>query len=484
MSNPLEKIADIDNGLQIAEFIQKNREEINKTYGRSAISGPSTKQRVIAWSQHISDTNAKDDRSQRGRSSSTGDQAAKSSVPLHDDKKAARSLSADGSEISYTNDNRNNSSWDASDTIVSDSDWETLLAEDNSYLERGGDTLTTGGTEPNNSSKGDDGVDKSNGLPDRKELNDDNDPVNTVTKSGLKDTTSEDLEDLIGETDPTPLKKLTNTTLLQDLSYRLNDNNTVVKKTTEENTPSKKETERQSSPAGATQCALLSQQDETNSHVFAASAQRSAQDVLQTRLTNEGKIFPQNNTSGHLEKKIDEILENQVKILAKINAVLEIKEELSSIKKTLTNHSLALSTIDKYISDLMVVIPKSGIPDSETQHDTNPDLRMVIGRDHTRGLSEVKKLQNASNPIEVPEDLFVPPEVSQEYILKDIDNTKNNASNFVPTDDLVSKEIICQIIKRNVHDPTLQEDLISLVQESYGKIPLKEVYSTINQFIN
>lgn len=484
MSNPLEKIADIDNGLKIAEFIQKNREEINKTYGRSAICGPPTRERVIAWNKHIGDTNAQNDGPQRGRSSSTGDQASKSNISQHDDKKASRSLSADGSDFNKSYDNRDHGAWDASDTVVSDSDWETLFAENHTYTEGRGDSEPERGAEPIVSSQDNGGANSSNRLTDREESHDDNDTAGAIPKSGLKETTTDDLKELIGESDPTPLKKLTNSTMMQDISYRLSDNNTVVKKTTEENTQSKKEMERQLSQAGATQCVLPSQQEKTNSSAFVGNVLENAQDVLQTRTPDEVPVPLLHNSSERLEKKIDEIIENQTKILSKINTVLEVKEELAAIKKILTNHSLALSTIDKYISDLMVVIPKSGVVEEGTHVDVNPDLRMVIGRDHTRGLMDVKKQYDKSTPIEVPEDLFVPPEIDQEYILKDIDNTKNNASNFVPTDDLVSKEIICQIIKRNVSDNDIREELISLVQDSYGKIPLKEVYATINQFMH
>nr|UQM99512.1 V protein [Meliandou uranomys virus] len=43
----------INNGIQTIEFIQSHRDEVQKTYGRSAISKPGTKERTAAWETYL-----------------------------------------------------------------------------------------------------------------------------------------------------------------------------------------------------------------------------------------------------------------------------------------------------------------------------------------------------------------------------------------------------------------------------------------------
>lgn len=483
MSIPVEKLADIDNGLEIAEFIQKNREQINKTYGRSAISSPTTRERAEAWSKFIEETNAQDDGSQGGGNSKTRNKEAKSTVPNRDVEKDESVLSAFENCVSDASSSGDNSSRDAVNSVESDPNWEIIPSKNNLPAERGRDPLTSGGGESVQSLNNTSGVTESDGWTDREKLNTNNVPDDQGLKSGLKETTNEDLQDLIGEADAPETRRLKNANQYNEIQKKLDSNIPVVKKTTGGNTQLKRLEVRLESPAGATQCVPQSPLSPGSFHASVESAQKNVQDASMNDESEAANQKTQLGSSNQLEKKLDLLVENQAKMLIKLNAVLEVKEELAAIKKMLTNHSLALSTLDKYISDLMIVIPKSGVCEDQSQKEVNPDLRMVIGRDKNRGIKEVTKRREMREPIEIPEEMFVPPEVDNQYILKDIDNNANNAANFVPTDDLVSKEIICNIIKKNVESAALRNDLLDLVQDSFGKIPLQEIYETIKQLI-
>ncbi|AFH96007.1 phosphoprotein [Ghana virus] len=49
----MDKESLVDNGIKIIEFIQKNKDEIQKTYGRSQIQEPRTRERAAAWELFI-----------------------------------------------------------------------------------------------------------------------------------------------------------------------------------------------------------------------------------------------------------------------------------------------------------------------------------------------------------------------------------------------------------------------------------------------
>lgn len=69
----MDKLALVENGLEIVEFIQKNKEQIQKTYGRSTIQEPSIRDRTKAWENFIHDNSHRSNRSERGMGTSARD---------------------------------------------------------------------------------------------------------------------------------------------------------------------------------------------------------------------------------------------------------------------------------------------------------------------------------------------------------------------------------------------------------------------------
>ncbi|UQM99621.1 V protein [Meliandou lophuromys virus] len=63
----------INNGIQTIEFIQSNRDEIQKTYGRSSIGQPRTKERTAAWEAYLESKDGNPEGYRRGGESQDGD---------------------------------------------------------------------------------------------------------------------------------------------------------------------------------------------------------------------------------------------------------------------------------------------------------------------------------------------------------------------------------------------------------------------------
>ncbi|UQM99594.1 V protein [Meliandou mastomys virus] len=62
----------VQDGMETIEFIQQNKEDIQKTYGRSAIEKPSTKERTVAWEKFTKDKNLRGEMGTRGLGSNQG----------------------------------------------------------------------------------------------------------------------------------------------------------------------------------------------------------------------------------------------------------------------------------------------------------------------------------------------------------------------------------------------------------------------------
>lgn len=488
MSDNDSKLEAINNGLKTIEFIQKNRDSIIKTYGRSAISDPKTKERTRAWEEFINNSSSHDGGSQRGAESSQGDQSSKSCVyPENDQEVLSRSPNTENYN-NKTNDCGDNTGRDVGDVTGANEDRGSECGQRSSDNKGHQHPNPNGGTESAPSSQNDGGAPTRSGSEIGKRFN--VEAIATTpgepTDRTVKETTQVDLDEILKETEPMPPKRLKNSTKLNQISTSIKPDSPAVKKTTEGNSSSTKKKAKSPSRAGATQSAHQSDAGQITTNAAAENAQRNA--INASTIHAEGNDLEDDekrlNSMETLEKKIDQVLENQELILTKLMAMAEIKEEISGIKKALTNQSLAISTVEKYISEMMIVIPKSGQPDTIEGKDVNPDLRMVIGRDNTRGYKDMARKYNPNDKIDISDEIYIPREIDTDYILKDIDNNKNNAANFVPTNDHISYTIIKDIINKEVKMPEVAEELHQLVDESVGKVDARDLYNMILNMLN
>nr|AEB21228.1 phosphoprotein P [Henipavirus hendraense] len=68
----MDKLDLVNDGLDIIDFIQKNQKEIQKTYGRSSIQQPSTKDRTRAWEDFLQSTSGEHEQAEGGMPKNDG----------------------------------------------------------------------------------------------------------------------------------------------------------------------------------------------------------------------------------------------------------------------------------------------------------------------------------------------------------------------------------------------------------------------------
>lgn len=487
MSTPEQKLASVENGLKIAEFIQANRESTNPTYGRSAITKPTTKDRTKAWEAFTDRQNQHARGSKRRSQSLDGNPEDEGSVPDDGNDESSGYLSSAEKSGDEPVSDRDNSGRDAEGATESDEEGEDSDVSDNEYFARGGSPNRDRNEESVDSSSNIKSTPGGGGSEDRgRAVNNDDKVVKPKAKThSVKETTQEDLEEMMEDIKPQPERRLQFFESLKEIESAIPAVQQVVKKTTDENIQLPQQAGRPLSRSGAIPPAPQSPRLQEDCAAYAENAHPSAN---YARMTNKQILAIEEIVTSRtkpLEAKIDTLLDNQNKIISKLNAILEVKEDIDNIKKTITNQSLALSTIDGYISELMIAIPKSGIDveDEEQNPKVNPDLRVVIGREKSRGRKEIIKPYEDSQKIEVGDDLFIPPEVSEEFITKPIDNTVNNAAHFVPSEDRTSATILKAIVRKETKNSALIYQLHELIDSCFGTIPMTEIYNSVKELL-
>ncbi|AXR70614.1 phosphoprotein [Shaan virus] len=479
--------ASVDNGLAIAEFIQENRSSIQSTYGRSSIGEPTIANRAKAWELYIDRTNSRN----------AGHEGKLKSInELPEGKGSETTRVAETSEIEQSPKNQNSSSGDGSgdfnfrfpgDSSESDIGVWSKNSSDLSDVEGRSISISEGEAEPETSNDVPSQVNESSRDHAREGADQADEQVvssnDQETTTIIENPSKESIASIMEESGPMPKRRLKNASRIKETVDAIPADTPIVKKTTGENIQLQKKTDKLELSAGATQSAHPSPQIQSSTNADVDTAQDH---VHYAKMTEESHPLSKTDTNQiALEKKLDKILENQEKILKKLEVLSEVKEEVNAIKKTLSNQSLALSTIENYIGEMMVIIPKSGVPEDENNHKItkNPDLRPVIGRDSTRGKKEVIRPMTDRERIDIDEDFYNIPVVDEKYFVKPINKQENNAANFVPKEDKTSYRIIRDIIRKEVKDPEARDAVIKLFNDSIGKVPINEIYDGIRMLV-
>lgn len=473
--DPSDLAASVENGLQIAGFIQKNRDKINKTYGRSAITGPPTRERANAWEEFykdlleedgghdLSESGQKGNEKENGSTSSIGSRQHQSPVSLH------------GSDTDESNADRNNKSRNVeSANEQSDGRWS---GSDSSNVYPTGIGNTN--TQRINESEGSVGLFE-NPHSDAGRLDDPKHQSirRDFKRSGLQETPAasvsiEELDSVLNEESVGGSKRLKSHNKLRELSRKPNKTSAPIKKGTEEKSLSMYSMEEPLSENGATRDVHRSEKYPLEINVDAESVETGVASAssISTPLSEKSEFITYN--------KIDQIILTQSKIMEKLASINEIKEEITNIKKGMHNFGLTLSTIEGYINSLMIIIPKSGIPDDGEKKPTNPDLRMVIGRDKTRGIEDyenkIVKIQNDR----FGEDLFDIREMDESAFLTPINKSKNHAAEFIPSNDKVSMHVVEELIRRKVKDDRIKQRMLNLIRENAKTMSVTDIYNEV-----
>nr|QZU27216.1 phosphoprotein [Kanhgag paramyxovirus] len=516
------QLESINNGLSAIEFIQKNKDEIQRTYGRSSITGPTTRDRAAAWEDFISENSGSGD----------GSDSAPGSQKVNEEGFSCRVVGYYG----HSHD-RPGVSEGLKCTTVSDRDNSGRDGQDDSVSNDTGihrhtvcgipdDCIRGAEWSRDDESEGSIAKDRDNDASSKRvheqQIIDGlkKNVSGRITSVVDNPITKESFEGILGGDDCLPPKRLTNISVMNKITGEKSsdEEESVVKKGIEENSRLKKLAIKSSLNSGATPFVPRSHLYPDLKNVDVVNVPRDATNASMTSMSSPDSVNSFCQTT--LESKLDKILENQNTIITRLQELPKIKSEIENIKRILNNHGLVLSTVENYISDLMIVIPGSG-QDTKSKP-INPDLRMVIGRDNTRGLNEVtvdddyevkvdentglislidKKSKNQDqykrkesksvNTNFDPQDstkkiksILKQKRIDDKHILKELDNTKSHAANYVPSEDEISMKTILTLIDLNISSPKVRDELKSLVFEFESNMSITEINDVVSSIID
>nr|WPV62464.1 MAG: phosphoprotein [Jingmen rodent jeilongvirus 2] len=474
----------IENGIQTVQFIQNNRDEIQKTYGRSAIAKPGTKERTTAWEAYIESKIGDASGQGRGGEGKDGGHQASSEDGNRDNGQGGfdQSLSEDMERKSSSD--RDHKGGNGENTSGVNSGAREDSGRESGRADRGGDTISTG-------ADGTQGGDTPDEIADS-----DYDRINLLDqatedhlagkeipgKLEVREARASDIAEILGEEASKTHRRLRGIRNLSKSSESEDGESSPVKKGIDGNTVSMFSRGRPISASGAIRPVHLSPSTPISRSASADSARKHVQTVREISSDDDTGCFLPTSGSDDVLNRLDRLLENQTYIIQRLNLLAEMNEEIKGIKKILTNHSLTLSTLESYINDLMIVIPKSGENQADQTEEKNPDLRMVVGRDRSRGLQDVARSRRNATPF--GEELGSLKEVDPVFLQEPLDFEKNNAANFVPEDSPISRSIIYAMIRKRVKDPTTRDELMELVDSSADELPMRDMYYQMKDYIN
>ncbi|WJL29525.1 phosphoprotein [Plecomyxo virus] len=469
----------VDHGLQIAKFVQENREELQKQLTKYPAPIRIKKQnpqieRII-------------------REDSIADEHG----PIH----SAHALQGIEEEVGETSDtgigsNGENTSISKSNLSESsdnggDKEWDA----ENNNGESGSGGRASGGNSPVNFGTGypeHSGIDEFEGGSgvysedvnvdtemddDWRVGNSDGDNIRRIELKEPNEEMGEILEDILTEEPAKRSPRLISSEALKLLAIQSNSGLNPIKKSTGEKSQLMSLTGTQSLENGVIQSALESEQNQSRMY---ASVENALKDVATVNLMNNG---PQSPNLESLHVKLDSIIQNQYKILEKFTQVNQINEEILGIKKTLDNYGLTLSTIESYITDLMIIIPKQGKNEEQNVKDINPDLKLVVGRDQRRALSDSGVIKNRNRMDSFGENIFSEESLDEDLFLEPINPKKNHAASFHPSNDPVSKRIVQELISQRIPDEETRKMLLQFLDDNITKMHIDELYEEIDKML-
>lgn len=468
-------IESVDNGLQIAQFVQENREILQKEIRDSAIADTEARTNQETSSTTLPNSSAEQNGSDiRGSAlqGTEGNGGHRYNLRLGQD---FRVETISNNSVGGSTGDRDNQNGDAPDHNDEDQRNRNGSEWDNNSNVRGGDSELSGDDEfERGSAVHSEGLLSFEGLDD----NDGTDTESTGVKRSMniRDADSIDesiLDDIFNEGDTANEKRLKSSSRIQELSGARDLSLDPIKKGIEEKSQLMSSVEKQLFVNGATQSVHQSDLSPSKISVTAGDAQSSATTV-NMMITNS-----QDKNIENINQKLDSLLLNQQTILEKLNSLGEIKEELIGVKKTLNNFGLTLSTIEGYINSLLIIIPKQGVSRADQGKEINPDLKMVVGRDQRRGLIDEGVLSGKQVATKFGEDIFDVDSFNTEMFLEPIKHDKNHAAKFIPGNNPTSIKIIKEILKQRVKDSSIYKSLVEFVDQSASKVSAETIHKEI-----
>ncbi|QKZ93213.1 phosphoprotein [Belerina virus] len=470
----------VDNGLKTVEFLQKVKEVPAPTYGRSAIGGPKSRERIEAWEKYLQSGNEFIPRS--ADTTATLQDAEERSSKHHPsrDQEAGGTRAEEGNTPSKPVSDRNRQGRDAENhNDERQGNWSSNQSTDNRSAGNGS-TDTEGSPESKVSDTDGTGVlYASTGLDEERGSSvPHGGRASRSGRSSITELSTEDMDAIISGPPRKQNRRVQSLETIEETILTAEIPKGPIKKGIDGRSQSMSMEGRQLSENGVSPSAAPSSGHRPSEDVSAGNVQPNVTSVE----AQAAPLLPVDPTD--LSSKIDDILGNQAKILTRLNVLTEIKEEIMNVKKILTNHSLALSTLESYINDLMIIIPAKGRESGPQSTELNQDLKAVIGRDNRRGLADEGVLSKKFKEVRMGEDIFNFPVMNGEMILESIDKDKNHAAHFIPSNDSVSMTVIKRIIYKQSPNRETADDIWAYVKEARSYKDLKEIKNDIEHLLS
>nr|WPV62551.1 MAG: phosphoprotein [Longquan rodent jeilongvirus 2] len=472
----------VHNGIQTVESLQQSKEDLQKTYGRSAIQQPGTKARVAAWesiSSNNDNTSSKDQGRARGKEG--GNQDESKGNPTDDGGHGEKPRGY----------------WVLSETRKETPDKQVRDAKDidgnssrtGGYSAGGLPEAGAGEHTDQSGNQESEGYDPDGQVDagDLKQIMLMDHEMSAAESAGpdqssakIRNATTDDFAAVFEEGTPKIHRRLRGITSAVNAPPTSVFDTNPVKKGTAESTVSTLLGDEQLSGNGAIHSVHPSLLLQPNTPAHAENAQGCVPDVSETGSTTQSDKAPCNCEK--VEGKIDLLIRDFEAVSKKLDILPEIKEEIKNINKKITNLSLGLSTVENYIKSMMIIIPGSGKQNNSDESDVNPDLRAVIGRDRTRGLKEVS---TAKSDLETLDQIsYQDNTIDNKYVTKGLDFTRSNAANFVPSEDRGSYYTIVSMIKDEIRDIRKQNELIAWMTKALEDTSMDEMYRIIREALD
>nr|WPV62355.1 MAG: phosphoprotein [Jeilongvirus beilongi] len=472
----------VKNGIKTIELLQQSPENFQKTYGRSAIQEPSTRARVQAWESLNPNHDNTGNKSEGGQGVKEGTNQSS----------GTGNAAIDGGHGEQSQSYRSNQ-----ETGITGADqqvWDAAYNDGNSGRDRG----NTSGGFPSTGERGDikqpgdqefEGY-HPDGPVDAREYNQissmDHEMSaaelfgSTTQLTSMRNATTDDFAKVFEEGTPKVHRRLRGITAVVPAPRTTGGAANPVKKGTDENTVSTLLGDVQLSGSGAIHNVHPSLLHQPKKNAHAENAQSSVQDVSTTGAIGQSNEASYSNQE--IEGKLNLVLKELDSISKRLDYLPEIKEEIKNINKKITNLSLGLSTVENYIKSMMIIIPSSGKNETKDPPEVNPDLKAVIGRDKTRGLKEVALQRSDLESLELPSTPRT--EIDPKYITQELDFSRSNAANFVPTEDSGSFYTIVAMIKDEIDEVKRQQELIDWVSSAMLKFPTEQIYKIVREALD
>lgn len=177
----------------------------------------------------------------------------------------------------------------------------------------------------------------------------------------------------------------------------------------------------------------------------------------------------------YLIDRINE-LEEQIK---KQNLV---SEKLESLERQVAKNGLALSTLEGHLSSLLIMIPGKSAQEEHGKQSSesklNPDFRLAAGRQ----VEAQKELLTLDRPASSTGSYRS--KIREDLILEPVNMDVTNATQFVPQMTYTSIGVIRNIIRENIYDESLRDELLHILSNIKTEQDLGHFMETINDIID